>query len=189
MTTRRELLGHGAAIALLLGVPPATVWAQVKGNPGRRDPWLERISDLVIPATDTPGATAAGVPAFVRASIGLGLRGASDTGYRAFRAALDARSGDRFEALPVARAVTILAAIDQAVLGAHASGESAPAPTDPLSFWRTLKALIVMGYYSSEIGASQELQYELVPGHFDPDVPLTQQPRAWSSDWTGVKYA
>jgi hypothetical protein len=42
-----------------------------------------------------------------------------------------------------------------------------------------------MGYYTSEIGASQELQYQLVPGRFDPDLPVKPGDRAWSSDWIG----
>ncbi len=57
-----------------------------------------------------------------------------------------------------------------------------------LGQWRTLKALLLIGYYTSEVGASQELRYDLVPARFDPDVPLQPRDRAWSSDWTGVKF-
>ena len=60
---------------------------------------------------------------------------------------------------------------------------------EALRQWPRLKGLILIGYYTSEIGASQELRYILVPGHFDPDVPLEPGDRAWSSDWTGVKFA
>ena len=54
--------------------------------------------------------------------------------------------------------------------------------------WKAIKAAILTGYYTSEIGASQELQYEHVPGRFDPDLPLTPGYRAWSSDWTAVEF-
>ena len=192
MTTRRQLLRDGAAFALALGMSPAAVWAEARRSATPRDPWLALLCDLVIPDTDTPGASAAGVPSFVRAAIALGLRGTSAAGLGAFRVALDQHSAAHFETLPRERAEAVLSGIDQAILGPRAptaSTAATPDADDALAFWRPLKALIVMGYYSSEIGASQELQYELTPVHFDPDVPLSEQPRAWSSDWTGVKYA
>ena len=58
-----------------------------------------------------------------------------------------------------------------------------------LAAWKALKALIVVGYFTSEIGSSEALRYVLVPGRFDPDVPLSDNPKAFSTDWTGVKYA
>lgn len=54
--------------------------------------------------------------------------------------------------------------------------------------WKKIKALILTGYYTSEVGASRELQYELVPGRFDPDLPLPADNRSWSSDWTAVDF-
>ena len=54
--------------------------------------------------------------------------------------------------------------------------------------WRTIKALILTGYYTSEPGGSQELQFNLVPGTYEPDVPVTGQTRAFSSDWTAVDF-
>ena len=54
--------------------------------------------------------------------------------------------------------------------------------------WRTLKGLILTGYYTTEVGGAQELQFELVPGRFDPDLPLKPGARAFSSDWTAVDF-
>jgi len=62
------------------------------------------------------------------------------------------------------------------------------APDQDSHPWRKIKALILTGYYTSEIGASRELHYELVPGRFDPDVPLPANNRSWSSDWTAVDF-
>ena len=41
---------------------------------------------------------------------------------------------------------------------------------------RHLPAMV--GYYTSEAGASKELIYDLVPGRFDPDIPVTAATRA-----------
>ena len=48
------------------------------------------------------------------------------------------------------------------------------------SFYRQLKELTVAGYYTSEVGASQELQFNAVMGRYDPDVPLAEIGRAWA---------
>ena len=79
---------------------------------------------------------------------------------------------------PAERRAAALAAIDS----------EAFASRDSVSPWKPLKALILTGYYTSEAGASQELRYELVPGRYDPDIPLAPTDRAWSSDWTAVEF-
>lgn len=54
-------------------------------------------------------------------------------------------------------------------------GASAPPP-----FYRQLKELTLAGYYTSEVGATQELQWIAAPGRYDPDVPLSEIGRAWA---------
>ena len=54
--------------------------------------------------------------------------------------------------------------------------------------WKVIKGLILTGYYTSEVGGSKELRYELVPGRWDPDLPLKPTDRAFSSDWTAVDF-
>ena len=187
MTSRRNALQFLGALATGLALPIESLWAEAAARGGASDPLLSRLCDLVIPATDTPGAVAAGVPAFVEVGLEHRLRNSSPAMLEGFRVALDARAGGAFGDLPLDRAAGVLRDVDAA---AFARGPAQLAGTDDaVRHWPVLKSLIVMGYYSSEVGASQELVYELVPGSFDPDVPLSTQPRAFSSDWTGVKYA
>jgi hypothetical protein len=47
-------------------------------------------------------------------------------------------------------------------------------------FMRTMKELTVLGYYTSEIGATKELRYVQVPGRFEGCVPLTANDRTWA---------
>lgn len=54
--------------------------------------------------------------------------------------------------------------------------------------WRTIKTLILTGYYTSQAGGSQELRYEPVPGRWEPDLPVTPETRAISNDWTAVDF-
>ena len=187
MISRRDLLRDAAALTASLGLAPAAVWASAHGRSADRG--LAMLCDLVIPGGETPGAIDAGVPDFVHQSITLGLRGATPAAYAAFRGALDTRAGAPFESLEPARAQTLLAGVDAS---AFPGGPPGPPPSEAptaIEFWRTLKALIVIGYYTSEIGASRELRYELVPGRYEPDIALTEDPRGYSSDWDGVRYA
>ena len=47
-------------------------------------------------------------------------------------------------------------------------------------FWRTMKELTLVGYYTSEPGATQELRHEAVPGRYEACVPLAEIGRAWA---------
>ncbi|MEA1651162.1 gluconate 2-dehydrogenase subunit 3 family protein [Nitrospirillum sp. BR 11164] len=198
---RRQFLMAMAAVGAAL--TPAALWAQVKTGtdapaakalaPSQRA-LLDRVADLTIPDSDTPGALAVGVPAFVTLALAHGLEGAGApvpaarfTGGAGPADAtvldwlmfeLDLKAGGAFLAAAPAVQLQALTALDGA----------AYAPGGQASPWRLLKGLIVTGYYTSEAGASQELQYELVPGHWDPDVPVGPHGRAWSNDWTAVDF-
>lgn len=48
-------------------------------------------------------------------------------------------------------------------------------------FFRTMKELTLLGYYSSQVGATRELKYAQVPGRFDGCIPFASVGRAWST--------
>ncbi|MFD2500318.1 hypothetical protein ACFSTI_17575 [Rhizorhabdus histidinilytica] len=48
------------------------------------------------------------------------------------------------------------------------------------------KTLLLVGYYTGEAGGSEELDYQLVPGRYDANIPTGKQYRALSNDWTGL---
>lgn len=195
-TDRRQLLGGALMLGVMAGTPLA-LWNRARaGEGGGATPeerrLLERLSDLVIPATDTPGALAAGVPAFMELALRHGLGDTVSETARVHMADgrgglplldqvqrdLSQRAQGDFLALPAARQFAVLEAYDAAAF----------APDQGDHAWRKIKGLILTGYYTSEIGGSRELHYELVPGRFDPDLPLPADNRSWSSDWTAVDF-
>jgi hypothetical protein len=137
------------------------------------DALLEIVCDLVIPDTDTPGAKAAGVPAFMELALQHGLAGCTSNDRQQLEGLLNAAAGGAFVAQDHARQVQILTDVDARAYAANGS------------VWPRIKTLVLMGYYTSEVGASQELQYQLVPGRYDADLPVKAGDRGWSSDWTG----
>lgn len=198
---RREFLSGAALLALALGVPTAAVrLSQIADDdmPSHRQRLLAReVSQIVLPRTGTPGAGDVGVGDFLILAFAHGLEGSREPvanpqgePLRAdgsldhlawLERTLDRASGGDFLGASAQSRAQTVAALDAQ---AYPPG---PPPADP-SPWQKIKGLILTGYYTSQTGASQELRYELVPGRFDNDIPLTPGYRAWSSDWTAVEF-
>jgi hypothetical protein len=48
------------------------------------------------------------------------------------------------------------------------------------SFFKILKDYTLVGYFLSEVGATQALAYERIPGGFQGDLPLKPDQKAWA---------
>lgn len=131
------------------------------------------IADHILPETDTPGARGVGVHRFIdtmlaeyygttnRADF---LAGLNDVDVRARRA-----GAKHFVDAPKAQQVAILSELDR-----EAYSSAAP------HFFRTMKELTLLGYYTSEPGATKELRFNPVPGRFEGCVPMSRIGRAWA---------
>ncbi len=129
------------------------------------------VADRILPATDTPGAVAARVNEFAdllltewapeeqRAHF---LAGLADLDTRA-RAAFGKDFVEGGEADQV-RLLTLLE--DEAFRLKDQPGRH------PESFFHMIKWVTMFGYYTSEVGARQELHFEIIPGRYLPCTPL-----------------
>lgn len=52
---------------------------------------------------------------------------------------------------------------------------------DPAHYFRMMKELTLWGYFSSEIGCTQALRYEAVPGRYEGCVPYQPGEKAWAT--------
>ncbi len=131
---------------------------------------LEQVAEVLVPTTDTPGAIAAGAPAFVCEL--LENWSSADTRAQIFGVleAIDQASWSKFGAafleLAPERRLDIMRVYDA----------DAIARQDPA--YARFKYLVLVGYYQSEVGATQELRFELVPGAWRACVPLAEIGRA-----------
>ena len=190
--TRREALRRTAG--LLGGVVSTPVWSGLlSGCSAPGGDWspsvltpdqvdtVRRMADLIIPETDTPGAVAAGVHRFVDTLLADGFAAADREAFLAGLDDLDARCQNAYEATfvdlepPLQKAV--VAEMDDETFGAGAAEWHPDRPP----FFRVMKELTLVGYYTSEIGASQELKINVVPGRYDGVVPFDEIGRAWST--------
>ena len=170
-TSRRDALkGLVCATGGTLGLPlMSTLSACAPAIERELSPFMELISvvsEMIIPQTDTPGALAAGVPAYIKALVGTHYtaeeRDAFKSGLQRFDELAHANSAPSFLAAPDKVKIAILETLDR---------EDAP-------IWRQLKQAVVFGYYTSE-AAAQELQYDPIPGQYDGDANLSDIGRAW----------
>jgi hypothetical protein len=53
-------------------------------------------------------------------------------------------------------------------------------PDDPNHYFRMMKELTILGYFTSEAGCSQALRYLPVPGKFDGCIPYKKGDKAWA---------
>lgn len=131
------------------------------------------LSERVLPTTDTPGAIAAGVPAYIEKLL-----------------ADWALPADRVPILAGLDAIEKRSMADHRVSAARAT----PAQQDALltlamndklpgaaGFFPAFKQLVLTGYYTSEVGITQERHYLPVPGDYDGAYPYAKVKRIFSA--------
>ena len=132
------------------------------------------IAELIIPKTDTPGAREAGVPAFIDVML---ADWAGDDQRQMFTAGLanvDERSrtafGKNFVSSTPDQQAEILEDLDYEL----ARLRDTKSDTSK-NFFSAMKWLTLTGYYTSEIGATSEQHFRVVPGRYEPCYPVEQR--------------
>lgn len=147
------------------------------------------LAEMIIPTTDTPGAVSAGVPDFIATIVGEWY---NDTERRIFHNGLLAlntfcqaqEKKDFVRATEATRLAALTAQEHEAndyQSPAHAGHPMAKHNDDNLPFFSKLKELVVLGYYTSEVGATQELIYTPMPGYYDGNVDFNKVNRQFTS--------
>jgi len=173
--------------AIESGVPAVQPIAQAFLDAGQRA-MIEALAEMIIPRTDTPGAMEAGVPHFIELMVSDWYseteRGIFVAGLAQLDEFCSARSGKPF--LQCDAGARVAALLDAERL----AGLYVPERTEPdifgryvdqhTPFFTKLKELTVLGYYTSEVGATQELAYNPMPMRYDGDHDFAAVGRQWS---------
>ena len=181
LSRRATLSGAVAAFISLMAARAGAAGAVQLRSDDPRYPFTERLCELVIPKTDTPGGAGAGAAVFVLLALDAGMNGLDGGSLRAVREALEASGGMDFLKLVPAQQTRLLEALDMrafAHLGPNLPGLAETA-------WQRLKPAIIAGYYTTESGASQELVYEPVPGPERGNFTLSAGYRSRSNEGFG----
>lgn len=116
---------------------------------------LSRLSDLIIPTTDTPGAVEAGVPIYIDSVVGANaeLQQVCRAGLGALEQQCQREYSKGFVALSEDQQIRLLTPIFEAVDKGRREGVLE-------RFFLLAKNLTADGYYTSYTGLVQELQYK-----------------------------
>ena len=182
---RRDLMRLvGVALPGLAGLDPDRLFAMVaRAHSGPQGPGafdahqratVDVLAELIMPATDTPGARAAGVPAFIEVIVGEWYHDDERAPFLRGLADLDSRSQADFQ-----KAFVELTEPQQTAIltGMDAEARAMPRGSPP-HFFSRLKDLTLAGYYTSEIGMRQELGDVFMPGRYDGAAPVRARPAA-----------
>jgi len=173
--------------------------------------YLDEIADTILPTTSTPGAKAAKTGAFMALMVKDTYEPKDDQIFREGMRKLDDASKDKYsvgfmKATPQQR-LALLQVLDREqfdlseqrkaeakrksdeFLSERQQTQPAPAATTatkiteqpPKGYFRMMKELALLGYFTSEIGMMQAQRYVESPGRFDPCVPYTPGEKAWAS--------
>ncbi len=141
---------------------------------------LDDIADTILPETSTPGAKDAGVGAFIALMVTdtyydddqqtflAGLKSIQDLCLRSY--------GAHFQIVTAAQKLALVERLDEEqYLYMQTSEEDAPA-----HYFRMVKELTLLGYFTSEIGYTQAMRYLETPGRYDPCAPYSPGDKLWA---------
>jgi len=189
---RRELFRLLGAGAVLPAVPPELFAMLRQAQPGEgyalrtldahQNATVVAMIDLILPATDTPGANGARVNEFIDLIL---TEWATEEERKEFLdglANIDKQSNDLFgknfaDASPAQQEAQLRSIDDIEMANRQAKarhGNTVPEPDAHLKgpFWIVFKNMTLHGYYTSEIGYTQELKLQIIPGAQHGCAPL-----------------
>jgi hypothetical protein len=172
--------------------------------------YLDEIADTILPTTSTPGAKAANTGAFMALMVRDSYSPEDEKIFRDGMGKLEDTSKDKYgvgfmQATPQQR-LELLQVLDREQFNlseqrkAEAKRKSdeflsekqqtppVPAATTatqitkqpPKGYFRMMKELALLGYFTSEIGCTQAQRYVEAPGRYDPCIPYDGK-----SSWAG----
>lgn len=200
MIDRRELLKRvaylmGGAISApaMLGVlqgcsakKPTADWVPGFFN-ATQAAIVSEVAEIIIPRTDTPGAKDLGVPAFIDTMLKDTYSNVDQERYvrglEQFALRAQQTHGRTFIELDAAQQQQLVREVHDAAIQAGRDNE-ADDRRENRPFILMTKELTMLGFFTSEIGATQILQYTAVPGPYRGCLPLSQtgNGKTWATE-------
>ena len=161
--------------------------------------YLNEIADTILPTTSSPGAKAANVGHFMAVMVQDCYTPADQNvfieGMGKLNDAAQKQYSSKFMDLSPAQRTDLLTALDKeqkafteqrskdmsADLLKHKGEKDYKAPEFANHYFRMMKELTLLGYFTSEIGATKALRYIAVPGHYDGNLPYKKGDKAWAT--------
>jgi gluconate 2-dehydrogenase gamma chain len=150
---------------------------------------ISELSEIILPRTTTPGAKDAGVPGFIDSLLKEVYSKEQQEKFLKDLSAFDDEArknyGDGFGQCKKEDQLTFVKKKHEEALSSvgrsGAEGWWNTADGNETPFIIRVKELTILGFFTSEPGATQVLQYNQVPGPFQGCVPLEKVGKAWAT--------
>lgn len=143
--------------------------------------FLNEIGETILPATNTPGAKEAKVGEFMSVYVKDCYEAKDQTifveGLKKLDEASKKKSGKTFMDSSAQQKHDLLVDLDKEAKDYQKTKKE----TDPTHYFRMLKELTLMGFFTSEVGATKALRYVAVPGKYEGCIPYKKGDKAWAT--------
>ena len=172
------LMGGVVSAPAIMGVlqgckaKPGLAWKPVFLNEDQAS-IVSQVAEIIIPRTDTPGAKDAGVPGFIDQVL-KEVYSAEDQkrfteGMQAFNDEARKAYGEDFNSLDDDDQVAFVTKVHDAAINDSKNGDAGNRP-----FILTMKELTMLGFFTSQPGATEVLQYVAVPGAYHGCISVSE---------------
>ncbi len=142
--------------------------------------FLGDIADTILPATKTPGAKEAGVgefmPIMVRDCYTEQDQKTFMEGLTKLEETSNTKYSKNFQQLSAEERTALLIDLDKEQQEYHRNKKE----DEPNHYFRMIKELTMLGYFTSELGTTKALRYNPIPGRYDGNIPYTKGDKAWA---------
>jgi hypothetical protein len=142
--------------------------------------YLNEIADTILPTTKTPGAKAAQVGQFMVVMVNDCYENNDQKTFKEGMDKINDLSNKQFgksfmDATPEQRH-NLLVSLDKEANNYMKSKKK----EDPSHYFRMMKEMTLLGYFTSKIGCTEARRYVAVPGKFEGCVPYKKGDKAWT---------
>lgn len=141
---------------------------------------LDEIAETILPQTSTPGAKAAKVGQFMNVMVKDCYTKEDQKVFKDGLSALEKEFENKYKQSFIdadqVKRTEFLTLLDKQQRDFAASKK----PEAPNHYFAMMKQLTLLGYFTSEVGATQALRYNPVPGRYDGCTPYKKGDRAWA---------
>lgn len=142
--------------------------------------FLDEVAETIIPTTDTPGAKAAKVGVFMQVMVADCYEEKDQQifseGMNKIDEACKSKFSKSFMEVSAQDRTALLNDINKELKAYNEKKKE----NDPNHYFAMMKQLTMLGYFTSEVGATKALRYVAVPGKYEGCIPYKKGDRAWA---------
>lgn len=159
--------------------------------------FLNDVGEVILPATDTPGAKDANVGQIMAVLVADCYTKEQQALFKKAMSEIEARANKQhskpFMLLTAEQKYALISELDTEALAYNRQNDMAgvevtkpsrrePDSTLPLPHpYSLIKQLVLFSFFTSEVGATKVLRYVAIPGRYDGNMPYKKGDRAWAT--------